>query len=215
MLAATGVASANTIAAGSSPLYYSGVTDWSQTFAFGQFNPSLGTLVSVTITSQADFDTSGTLKNTSGSAQNFSFYETFLDTLTAPDSLGTVVNASLTTPLVSYTGVANGASVTYDPSGQPFLSSTTSTTLTASPADSLSAFIGSGTVNFKAATMTAEDINGGGGNIVASLNSTGSDTITVTYNYTPSQSTPEPFSMSLAGTGLVLVGLFGRKRFAR
>ncbi len=43
-----------------------------------------------------------------------------------------------------------------------------------------------------------------------------SGTLTVTYLYNgPLTDVPEPFTMTLMGSGLALLGLIGRKRFAR
>jgi hypothetical protein len=79
----------------------------------------------------------------------------------------------------------------------------------------LALYVGGGTVHFAGQTLTGETIMGGGGNITAGMVSTARNDVEVEYDYTPANPTPEPFSIALSGTGLLFLGLFGRRRLSR
>jgi hypothetical protein len=84
----------------------------------------------------------------------------------------------------------------------------------------LSGYVGTGTfATFYFSTVTFSGSSGGGGNAqtTASTQAKGWGEVTYTYliNDPPPGSTPEPFTLGLLGSGLVGLGLLGRKRFAR
>jgi hypothetical protein len=181
-------------------------TDWSYVFTFNQFNPAWGTLNDVIVTSQGTVSTQGTVTNHASAEESFSFQMTFQADLTLAN--GTTTQISIATPLSVVYNLASGASGSFGPySGQAGNAVTTTYT---SPAE-LSLYIGAGAISFPSYTLTGESLTGGG-NIGWNLVTTAQDAVTVEYDYTPSSSAPEPFSLALSGTGLLLVTVLARKR---
>jgi hypothetical protein len=77
-----------------------------------------------------------------------------------------------------------------------------------------SPYAGVGTFTLGITTNTFSGASGGGGNFNFDQNTTGSEVISVIYNYhaAPTTGTPEPATMTLLGSALLGVGFFARKR---
>ena len=179
----------------------------SNALSFNLFNPSLGTLNSVVVAITATGNMSGNLTNTADTPQSFTFTETTdLNVGPFPDSLSTTFAPVLSASQI-YTNLAGGGTAAFGPASP--LDSSQGATYTAT-AD-LMGFTGVGTFGVPVSTMTGETVIGGGGNVLASLNTTAGVDVRITYNYTPIQA-PEPASCVLAGLGAVGLAWIMRRR---
>jgi hypothetical protein len=168
------------------------LTDWTDTLAFPQFDPSLGTLTSVELTISGAISTDITVINSSptGSSGTAKTECQFF----VQDSGGNLLvpQLDLLSPVFSYSLPPGG--------------STTSGTLTKSGSDTqsytspavLSEFTGLGSITLDASTFTQTLLANTGGNTSANQVTYGSATGTVTYNFTP---VPEPSAFVLLGLG--------------
>ena len=183
-------------------------TNWTNTYLFNQFNPALGTLESVTVSSQGFLnDLSVAFTNTDGVTENvYSYQETFQIGLAGP---GISQNSSVASVILGSFPVLSGQTITDNLAPPTVNGSLVSNTLSSS----LGAFEGTGEVTFTG-TSAAQQNSSANANLQVSPVAEASQTVTVTYDYKPT-STPEPFTMSLSGIGLVLLSLIGRKRLAR
>jgi hypothetical protein len=165
------------------------------------------TLADVQVSFSWLFNSTGNLTNTSATTQSFSFSETTQFTLTAglgaPASFLTapLVNSG-STPLVPFT-LAPGASGLFSESLTLGPSSTTITT-------GLADFLGPGTFNAQASTLTGETFIGGGGNIAAALTTTAAPSITITYDFT--RGVPEPSTWAMMILGFAGLGFMAYRR---
>jgi hypothetical protein len=180
--------------------------------SLSQFNPSLGTLNSVTIALTSDFNYLTTLTNTQPSTGKpatgtFTIYQqlqinalgqTMLDTGTADPNnypTGYTYKTTLSNIAPGITGTDNATNV------KP-----TSNTLTISGA-ALAAYIGSGNLGFNIYSTASEYESISGGNYRSSGTTKFDATATVTYNFTP---VPIPAAVWLFGSGLL--GIIGLRR---
>lgn len=183
----------------------SSATDFSAPATFNYFNGALGTLTGVTTSLHTDFQSGGSLKNTSGVAQSFKFKEGTDITLSGgPAPLNSAQLTDSFSNSQSYTLAAGGSGV-YG----PFSQSQTATYVAA--ASDLAAFINSGTFDTSFITSSGETFLGGGGNITSALNTTVGGVETITYNYDPA-GVPEPTSWALMIVGFGLAGASMRRR---
>jgi hypothetical protein len=194
------------------------LTDWNgvtQDVTLAQFDPSLGTLNSVTLTLYSDVDSGGNVKNNSAGPITVNQYDAFMQTeILAP---GTSVPATSSTPYllsasptlisVAPQTLGVGDSVTFS-----VVESSASTTQTYTTG--LGAYEGTGNLVFPlfTRTRTVTDLTGGDLDLTQTTDLR-SEAIIV-YDYTE-PGVPEPASMVLMVSGLVGLGLVSRKRFAR
>jgi len=174
-------------------------TEWNHIFQVQAFDPSLGSLVAVYVEVTEDVNVSGYVENTAATPASFFFRSGSLLTVTLPGMLGFLQPNPLAVSQ-SYTGLAPGASAPYGPASAS--ESVDNTYYTP-----LSGWTGAGKwVKLPAYTLTDERITGGGGNIIAAMNTVAGATVKVTYYYIP-----EPGSVALLALGGVVL-LLRRRR---
>jgi PEP-CTERM motif len=189
-----------------------GLTDFNSSIAVDKTAAvSFGeTLTSVTVNFDgSSFTSSGTIKNTAGSSQTFTFGQSETLTFTAgagaPSSLLTaplIETGSITTPSIT---LAAGATT-------PFTNNLNFSGSLAPITTNLSQFEGAGTFQVDISTLTSETFNGGGGNIIATLTSDATAGVTITYNYSPVTAVPEPTTWAMMLIGFAGVGFMAYRR---
>jgi hypothetical protein len=214
---ASGAASADLLTEGplttSTPIALT-LTDFSGNLAFAEFDPSLGTLDSVTFTLSSTLQTVLTVTNNSPSASTgnartelavnlglTNLSNSDLDYVSANFSYSLAPGGQLTS------GTLAAASVPV----RGFTDSNSTQIYTS--VDVLNEFTGPGTLNLGVSTTTFTDLSNSGGNTAEGQTTSASITGTVSYTYTtPSApSVPEPASMLLMGSAMLGLGLL-RKR---
>ena len=188
---------------------FGGLTDLNNAIlTLDKFTPAANqTLVDVSVSFNGSFFSNGSLTNTSPSTQTFHFTESTDFTFTAgagapPSFLTTPFDISGNSGSLPFT-LASGVSA---PVGISFSLPTGSLEITSG----LGGFIGPGTFQTLASTLTDENFVGGGGNISASLVSGATPIVTITYDFTVS-SVPEPSTWAMVLLGFAGVG-FGAYR---
>ncbi|MGE5595400.1 MAG: choice-of-anchor E domain-containing protein [Hyphomicrobiales bacterium] len=161
------------------------VTDWALTKSLPQFDPSLGTLRSVTITNSATITSAIKAESLDSAPATISATVSGTLTITAPGgralaALPTVNAGSF--DAAAYDGVADFAG----PSGHDFGSHTANddNSVTISDPAALAAYVGTGSVSF-AGSVIASSRTSGSGNVLNRINTTASGRIDVTYTYSP------------------------------
>jgi hypothetical protein len=185
-------------------------TDWptGETLSFPQFDPSLGTLTSVTLDLSGSLNTTITATNVDGS--NTSSGTANAQVQFSVQDLGsnlTVPQLTLTSPGFTYS-LLPGQSISSGPLTQSGTSSNTYT----NPAvlDEFTGLPGNlGTNSLSASTYTLALIAVHGGNTYPSQVTAASLTGTVTYTYT---AVPEPSAFALLGAGVAALSAFAWRR---
>jgi hypothetical protein len=215
IVAAASVAHADTIVSYTTtvPMQTTDLSSVTATPAIPEFNTSLGTLNSITISYTGSENSAFTLTNTAAGSETFKFSESLFFELDNTDaSIDSDVNGlapeldnvPLTTITLAHNGTRNFG---------PFINSNVqSETITGAE---LADFEGAGNLgDFLISTLTGTTFLGGGGNIKLTGTTTAGGSVEVTYDYTaaPPPPIPEPGTLGLFGTGLLgLAALLRRK----
>ena len=161
-----------------------------------RFDPALGTLLEVSVPSQAvHLDTDARFENAASTAVTFAEHMDYQVTFTSPGGLGspapllgTIERVPMQT-VVAFDGTLDfaGPSAVAQPS--------TAQDAAAAPVVStdpgvLGAFTGPGTLAFHVSTVIGETFMGGGGNIEAQIHTFASASVRVCYRYAPPVSPP-------------------------
>lgn len=182
-------------------------------FAANQFNPSLGTLTSVTFTVTSNVVASVTVVNLNSTAQSFTNATASVPiTVTGPNSTAVVLTATGTTAPQSGT-------VGADVGGIPGMTMISGLTVTASSTTSLTGgalatYIGTGTSSLSFVFGAGNGTYSGTGpsNVYFGGSAAADAKVVITYTFTPA-TIPEPASLAMVGMGLG--GLFVARRFRR
>lgn len=204
VLAVSGVANADMVAT-YSWLQANTQTNWTQGFALQQFDPSLGTLNSVTVTLNAALDQTLGYENKDGAGKTVQFYwspaaggnKTGCDYSLSftGGSLDTYINnAPQYTNIPAYDGTLDYAGTSgYS---QEFLLNQSANNVYTDGA--MSPFEGTGSMAFDASANGWLYTSYGGGNMSIECITLAGAGVTVAYDYTP---IPEPATMCLLGLG--------------
>lgn len=176
-------------------------TDWSQTLAFSQFDPSLGTLQSIGVGATADV---------AGSVSAESL-EAAPSTVSATLNSNVAVNSPIGVPLASVAASATNSAnlAAYDGSADYAGRSGTALALTGTASTSanwqqggtpLGDFVGTGSVQLAVNDTTRLDVSGPA-NLQFSAHASGGAVVTLQYSYAPSSGSGSG-SVSTSGSGL-------------
>jgi hypothetical protein len=180
-------------------------------FSFGasQFDPSMGTLNSVSIAVVSDVTGEVDVINLTGVTQTFTNASASIPvTLAGPASLS--LSATAVTPAQSGT-VAAG--IPYGETVISGLTATASTSVTYTAPAALATYIGTGTSNLPFLFTIGNGTYSGTAppNVFFSGGGSADATVTITYNFSP---VPEPAGFVLLGLGSA-IGLIGRRALRR
>lgn len=188
-------------------------TDFTNTsIVLPQFDPSLGTLLSVNLSEALSGNFGGTVTNTSATPANFRVTEDVNLNLSITNTATPVLTAGGVDLIAqqNYTGLGSGATANFGPFAPSVSDSATYTS-----GSIFNQFIGPGNLGFTLATLTGTTTAGGGGNIQNNITTTAGGTITVVYQYRQN-AVPEPGSVALlVGMGVTGAGLLRKRHLAR
>jgi hypothetical protein len=187
------------------------VTDYTQTFTFNKFDPSLGTLDSIELSLAATGNFSGNVTNNAAGLESFKVTESSDVTFTGPDATSVVSTLAASQ---NYTNLAPGATTPFGP-----FNPGPGAVMILVPTANFGTYIGTGTLSpgFTLSTLSGQAISGGGGNIASALTTKVGGDATLIYTYHTPLTTPVPepgawASMSIGVLGLMALGLKARKK---
>jgi hypothetical protein len=178
------------------------LTDWTSSLAFPQFNPSLGTLLSVQLDLSGSFQTLITVTNTSNSSSSGTAKTEVMFTVQDAGNNLIAPEIDILSPSFAYSLPPSG----FATSGL-LIKNGSSSDLYTLPAV-LAEFTGVGSVVLPASTFTQTLLANTGGNTFAGQSTNASLTGTVTYTY----EVPEPGTLLLAGISALGLVTCGRTR---
>jgi len=197
--------------------------DFSGTFSFAQFNPTLGTLQSVKIDLGSNFSTTIHVHNNSTTTDSTGNVRTEVQDGLTDGSFTSVSNilgvtgpglnfsvlSDMVTPPQGFNNLAPGGDANFGP-----LTLTGFSTGTFTSGAVLSEFTGFGTTGINYTTLTTTILTFDNGNTTATQSTNGNLSATVTYTYTTELApTPEPGSVAmLFGMGVTGVAFVYRRR---
>jgi hypothetical protein len=187
---------------------------FTQVFEVAKFDPNLGTLVGITMTLETSGSATVNVLNITLQNQAFSNAWARLPLMvTGPDGslVEVVTEAGPASGTISAAPFAGGMTTISLP-GPPRTGSSSASV----PAANFASYIGSGgsTMSFTAAATGDYSGTSDSGALWFSGSGQVGGTFTIAYEYIRAE-VPEPVSMALFGSGLLVMGLFGRKRFLR
>jgi hypothetical protein len=156
-------------------------TDWKTIVTANQFNPTLGTLLSVNLTVIGDINAGLAVENLGSTSASIGLTETADVTLTLPGSLGVATAApsiDSVTNLAAYDGTIDFAG----PSGENLTGLTGSGFTSSDVTGNLSAFIGSGTIALPVAADSPSTVTGPA-DLAAELLTEAGATVIISYTY--------------------------------
>ncbi|TAE59805.1 MAG: PEP-CTERM sorting domain-containing protein [Nostocales cyanobacterium] len=174
-------------------------TDFTKTLSIQKFNPSLGTLNSVTLDLTGDIKGSARFENRSSRSATVGVnLSSDINLTLGSDTLFNLTPSNLYAYQVArYDGITDYAGA----SGRTINGLSASTSDTKNLVSNLQPFIGSGNVDFLLSAIAQSNVIGSG-NISSQINTLAKGDLTVTYDYSPiSTKVPEP--STLLGFGLV------------
>lgn len=194
-------ASASTFAAtvSYSSTFPSTQTDFSSPLAIQQFDPTLGSLTSLSITLAGSATGTGTLKNNNTTTKSYTV--NLANDLTLTDPLSNTLAEILPLFSASISVAGNGGTGTASGTG------TATVTNAYSDVPTLLEFTGVGSLSANIAGSGASGFSGASNTNFSATTASGG-TVSITYNYTPTvvTGTPEPATMGLLGSALLGLG---------
>ena len=190
----------------STPIPLTTPVDWNKSLEFSQFNPALGTLISVELNLSTTLSTTLTITNASAtisSSTAFTELQITVQDVGGNLSVSNQPQLDVLSPNFAY-NLAGDSSITSGP-----LTNTGVFSKTFTQSSLLSEFAGSGSVTLNASTFTLAYTSDATGATSASQSTEASLTGNVIYNYDPT-STPEPSAFALLLVGLSVLGLRAR-----